>query len=114
MAVLLGIHRDLEWILCPPGPRLGQQPPTPPSSESPGPKPRRRRKPLAKPSIKQHLAAIPMLCDWLVLGQIIERNPAASVHRPKHIVTQGKTPVLTQAGGLVDSCCLRRSRSTNR
>jgi site-specific recombinase XerD len=31
---------------------------------------------LAKPSIKQHLAAIRMLFDWLVTGQIIASNPA--------------------------------------
>lgn len=34
---------------------------------------------LAPPSVKQHLAAIRMLCDWLVLGQVIPMNPAASV-----------------------------------
>src|SRR3954468_24611006 len=34
---------------------------------------------LAAPSVKQHLAAIRMLCDWLVTGQVIPMNPAASV-----------------------------------
>jgi integrase/recombinase XerD len=29
------------------------------------------------PSIKQHLAAIRMLFDWLVVGQIVPTNPAS-------------------------------------
>src|SRR3984957_9206985 len=33
------------------------------------------REGFAKPTIKQHLAAIRMLFDWLVVGQIIEVNP---------------------------------------
>lgn len=34
---------------------------------------------LAKPSVKQHLAALRMLCDYLVIGQIIPFNPASAV-----------------------------------
>src|SRR5688500_5562362 len=37
---------------------------------------------LATPSVKQHLAAIRMLLDWLVTGQVIPTNPAASVRAP--------------------------------
>jgi hypothetical protein len=37
----------------------------------------------AKPTIKQHLAAIRMLLDWLVVGQVIEVNPAHAVRGPK-------------------------------
>ena len=33
----------------------------------------------AAPSVKQHLAAIRMLFDWLVVGQVVPMNPAASV-----------------------------------
>src|ERR1700731_5433935 len=33
----------------------------------------------AKPTVKQHLAAIRMLFDWLVPGPILERNPAHAV-----------------------------------
>jgi integrase/recombinase XerD len=57
------------------------------------------------PSVKQHLAAIRMLFDWLVLGQVLPMNPAASVRGPKHVVKRGKTPVLTaqQARQLLDS-----------
>jgi hypothetical protein len=43
---------------------------------------------LAKPSVKQHLAAIRMPFDYLVIGQIIPMNPAASVRGPKHVVEQ--------------------------
>ena len=48
----------------------------------------------AKPSIKQQLATIRMLFDWLVVGQVVDANPAHSVRGPKHVVSQGKTPVL--------------------
>src|SRR5580700_580667 len=61
--------------------------------------------PGAAPTIKQHLAAIRMLFDFLVTGQIVPMNPAASVRGPKHVVKRGKTPVLKadQARTLLDS-----------
>ena len=46
------------------------------------------------PTVKQHLAAIRMLFDWFVIGQVIEVNPASSVRGPKYMVKTGKTPVL--------------------
>ena len=49
------------------------------------------------PTIKQHLAAIRRLFDWLVLGQVISWNPAAAVRGPTHVVKKGKTPVLEPA-----------------
>lgn len=49
----------------------------------------------AKPTVKQHLATIRMLFDWLVTGQVVPVNPAHAVRGPKHVVTKGKTPVLT-------------------
>ena len=57
------------------------------------------------PTVKQHLAAVRMLFDWLVVGQIVPSNPASSVRGPKHIVKRGKTPVLTadEARQLIDS-----------
>lgn len=57
------------------------------------------------PTVKQHLAAIRMLFDWLVVGQILPMNPAASVRGPKHVVKKGKTLVLSaeQARQLLDS-----------
>ena len=51
--------------------------------------------PGSPPTVKQHLAAIRMLFDWLVIGQVIPANPASSVRGPKHVVKRGKTPVLT-------------------
>ncbi|MCB1510698.1 MAG: tyrosine-type recombinase/integrase [Hyphomicrobiaceae bacterium] len=57
------------------------------------------------PTAKQHLAAIRMLFDWLVTGQIVPANPASSVRGPKHVVRTGKTPVLDprEARELLDS-----------
>lgn len=49
---------------------------------------------LAKPTVKQHLAALRMLFDWLVVGHVMETNPAHSVRGPKHVVKKGRTPVL--------------------
>jgi integrase/recombinase XerD len=57
------------------------------------------------PTVKQHLAAIRMLMDWLVLGQVLRLNPAASVRGPKYVIKKGKTLVLSaeQARQLLDS-----------
>jgi transposase InsO family protein len=46
------------------------------------------------PDVKQQLAAVRMLFDWLVTGQVVPTNPAAAVRGPKHIVKTGATPVL--------------------
>ena len=61
--------------------------------------------PGSKPTVKQHLAALRMLFDWLVLGQVIPANPAAPVRGPKHVARCGKTPLLTaeQTRKLLDS-----------
>jgi site-specific recombinase XerD len=60
---------------------------------------------LAAPTVKQHLAALRHLFDWLVTGHILEHNPAHAVRGPKHVVRKGKTPVLTgeEARTLLDS-----------
>jgi integrase/recombinase XerD len=50
--------------------------------------------PASAPTVKQHLAAIRMLFDFLVTGQIVPVNPAASVRGPKYVMKRGKTPVL--------------------
>ncbi|MBL8216785.1 MAG: tyrosine-type recombinase/integrase [Bryobacterales bacterium] len=55
----------------------------------------RRIREVDKPSVKQELAAVRMLFDWLVVGQIVPHNPASSVRGPKHVVKKGKTPVLS-------------------
>jgi site-specific recombinase XerD len=49
---------------------------------------------LSKPSVKQHLAALRMLFDWLVVGHVINVNPAHAVRGPKHVIKKGRTPVL--------------------
>jgi site-specific recombinase XerD len=46
------------------------------------------------PGVKQQLAAVRMLFDWLITGQVLPTNPAASVRGPKYVVATGKTPVL--------------------
>ncbi|ANB78121.1 integrase (plasmid) [Paraburkholderia phytofirmans OLGA172] len=65
----------------------------------------RQTQTLSAPSVKQHLAAIRHLFDWLVVGQIVPHNPAASVRGPSHTAKKGKTPVLdaTEARQLIDS-----------
>lgn len=50
----------------------------------------------SKPTVKQELAAVRMLFDWLVVGQVMPTNPAHSVRGPKHVIKRGKTPVLTR------------------
>ena len=49
----------------------------------------------AKPTVKLRLAALRMLFDWLVVGQILPTNPAHAVRGPKHTQKKGRTPVLT-------------------
>ena len=46
------------------------------------------------PGVKQQLAAVRMLFDWLITGQVMPMNPAAAVRGPKHVVKTGTTPVL--------------------
>jgi integrase len=45
------------------------------------------------------------LFDWLVIGQVLPTNPAASVRGPSHTARTGKTPVLepAEARALIDS-----------
>jgi site-specific recombinase XerD len=60
---------------------------------------------LAAPSVKQRLAALRHLFDWLVNGQVVPINPAHTVRGPRHVVTSGQTPVLdpAEARALLDS-----------
>lgn len=57
------------------------------------------------PTVKQHLAGLRMLFDWLVTGEVLATNPAHAVRGPKHSALRGKTPVLVpdQARRLIDS-----------
>jgi len=47
------------------------------------------------PTVKQHLAALRHLFDYLVVGQIVPVNPAAAVRGPKYSVAECKTPILS-------------------
>ena len=71
---------------------------SPPSSKT-------SRGSLRPPTVKQHLAAIRMLFDWLVTGHVMEVNPAHAVRGPKYVVKKGKTPVLQadEARALLDA-----------
>ena len=64
-----------------------------------------RTHPGAPATVKQHLAAVRMLGNWLVLNHIIPTNPATVVRGPKHVVVQGATPVLSghEAQQLLDA-----------
>lgn len=58
----------------------------------------------AAPTVKQRLAAIRMMFDWLATGGILPFNPASAVRGPRHVVKRGKTPVLApdEARALID------------
>jgi site-specific recombinase XerD len=45
-------------------------------------------------SVKQHLAALRHWMDWLTERGVLSVNPAAAVRGPRHVVQEGKTPVL--------------------
>jgi integrase/recombinase XerD len=57
------------------------------------------------PTVKQHLACLRMLFDWLVTGQILPSNPAHAVRGPRHSVSKGATAVISsvEARELLDS-----------
>jgi site-specific recombinase XerD len=60
---------------------------------------------LAAPSVKQRLAAIRHLFDWLVTGRSCRSTRPAPYGGPRHVVTTGQTPVLdpAEARALLDS-----------
>ncbi len=70
---------------------------------------------VSPPTVKQHLAALRMLFDWLVTGHVIDVNPAHAVRGPKYVVKKGKTPVLTadEARALLDSIPIRKATDQN-
>jgi len=59
----------------------------------------------AAPTAKLRLAALRHLFDWLVVGQVLPTNPAASVRGPRHVVKVGRTAVLepAEARALLDA-----------
>ena len=70
---------------------------------------------VSPPTVKQHLAALRMLFDWLVTGHVIDVNPAHAVRGPKYVVKKGKTPVLTadEARTLLDSIPIVKTADEN-
>ena len=85
---------------------------SPPSSPSTSPHSSRScRAEFSAPTVKQHLAALRMLFDWLVTGHVLDVNPAHAVRGPKYVVKKGKTPVLTaeEARELLDSIAITRN-----
>lgn len=57
------------------------------------------------PTVKQRLAAVQQLFDWLVTDRVMVSNPAHSVRSPAHSRRRGETPVLSpqEARQLLDS-----------
>lgn len=45
-------------------------------------------------TVKQHLAGVSMLFDWLVVHHLLPVNPATSVRGPRQHISKGKTPAL--------------------
>jgi site-specific recombinase XerC len=41
---------------------------------------------LTAPDVKQQLATVRMLFDWLITGQAVPFNPASAVRGPKKVV----------------------------
>jgi site-specific recombinase XerD len=66
---------------------------------------------LAAASVKQHLAALRMLFDYLVVGQVLAHNAAAVVRGPRLVIRTGKTPVLQEDDG--DRVTLAHARFTS-
>lgn len=60
---------------------------------------------LSAATVKQALAAISVLCDHLVVRQVLPGNPASAVRAPKIVRRVGSTPVLVgdEARQLIDS-----------
>src|ERR1700687_2057509 len=67
------------------------------------------------PTVKQPLAALRMLFDWLVTGHVLDVNPAHAVHGPKYVVKKGKTPVLMaeEARELLASIAITKNTGGN-
>jgi len=57
------------------------------------------------PAVKQQLAPVRTLFDWLITGQVVPFNRASAVRGPKYVVKTGKTPVLdgTEWRKLIDA-----------
>ena len=56
-----------------------------------------RMREASRPTVKQELAGVRRLFDWLTVRQVVSSSPAAAVRGPKHTVRRGTTPVLSVA-----------------
>lgn len=54
-----------------------------------------KQHPGSPPTIKQHLAALRALFDFMVTGGALRFNPASSVRGPNYSMKKGKTPVIS-------------------
>ena len=65
---------------------------------------------MSAPSVKQHLAALRGLFNWLVVKQVVPENPALFVKRPRFSRQIGVTPILEaeQMRALLDSISVTR------
>jgi site-specific recombinase XerC len=68
--------------------------------------------PLAPQTVKQHLAALRHWFDDLVLGHVLEMNPAHVVHGPRSSRASGKTPVLDREDAKKLLACIDTSTVT--
>jgi hypothetical protein len=73
-------------------------------------------KALTAPSIKQHLAALRGLFNWLVIKQVVSENPALFVKGPKFSRKIGVTPIMEakEVRALLDSIPLRGASKCRR
>jgi Phage integrase, N-terminal SAM-like domain len=62
------------------------------------------------PGVKQQLAAVRMLFDWLVTGQVVPMNPAAAVRGPKHVVKTARRRCSRAPNGANCSTAFRATR----
>jgi Phage integrase, N-terminal SAM-like domain len=65
---------------------------------------------VSAPSVKQQLAAVRMLFDWLVIGQVVPANPAAAVRGPKHVVKTSRPARRRSSKAPRGANCSSRSR----
>jgi site-specific recombinase XerD len=65
---------------------------------------------VSAPTVKLQLAALRMLFDWLVVGQVMPSNPASVVRGPRHSAKKGKTPALSaeETRALLDAIDITR------
>ena len=59
-----------------------------------------RKSPPEASGVKQHLAAVRMLFDWLVIGQVVPMNPAAAVRGRKHTSRPARRRCSTVTNGV--------------